>query len=136
VFQKPLRSPLDTISGGNSNSTPRQKTKKISPKNLKDPSQRTLNFFIQTAPNANTTKGLTTPTKEISKKMKGSPVVAQLQIPLTPKNTIAEVVRKMSGKKSEAVSEAEGGSAEERTVRNLFDVEQDVPKVVEKVSEF
>jgi hypothetical protein len=135
VFQKPLRGPLDTISGGNSNSTARQKTKKISPKNVKDPSQRTLNFFIQTAPNANS-KGLTTPTKEISKKMKGSPVVAQLQIPLTPKNTIAEVVRKMSGKKSEAISEAEGGSAEGKTVRSLFDVEQDVPKVAERVSEF
>ncbi|XP_028399830.1 tyrosine-protein kinase BAZ1B-like isoform X2 [Dendronephthya gigantea] len=39
--KKAMRNPLDTISGQNGNNAPKQKIKK-------DPSQRTLNFFVQT----------------------------------------------------------------------------------------
>ena len=126
-----MRSPLDTISGRNGDSVSKQKTKKISPKNIKDPTQRTLNFFVQT-PNA-ATKERTTPTKdESSGKIKGSPVVAELKICLTPKSKVKEVVQKLSGH-SKAMSERDSGNAQDKTVRDLFNVEKSVTELSDKV---
>ncbi|CAB4004178.1 Hypothetical predicted protein, partial [Paramuricea clavata] len=132
-----LRSPLDTITGRNNNNIPKQKTKKISPKNAKDPSQRTLNFFVQT-PNANTTtKDHTTPTKDkSSEKLKGSPVIAELKICLTPKSKVKEVVAKSSeNSKADSVRNEDGSKTEGKAARSLFNVEQDVAEVIDKADE-
>ena len=134
--KSPLRSPLETISRRNSHNIPRQKGKKISPKNAaKDPSQRTLNFFVQT-PNANTKEHSTPSKSNISKKIKGSPVVAELQICLTARSKLKEVVQKLS-ETSEGLSrgEGDGSNTEGNTVRSLFDDGKNVPAALSEVDE-
>ena len=136
-----MRSPLDTITGRNGVNVPKQKTKKISPKNYKDPNQRTLNFFVQT-PKPTT---LATPRKDDGgervkdsspEKMRGSPVVAELKIRLTPKGKLHEMMHGRSSEKPgvESGQDENNNRNDKVTSRTLFVVDKDDIKADEKVS--
>ena len=133
---------MNTISGQNKSntSTPKQRTKKTSPKNVKDPSQRTLKFFVQTQ--ATNTVNKQSPNKvDYCEKVKGSSVVADLKICLTPKNKVEEVIQKSSEKSQSddqktEISGSIGNDCKivDQTVRTLFDVQQkDVTEDIHKV---
>ena len=60
-------------------------------------------------------------------------MVAELQIRLTPKSKVKEVVQKLS-ETPEATSKREGDGSS-TTVRSLFDVQENVPTAISKVSD-
>ena len=75
-----------------------------------------------------------TPTKEkSSEKNKGSPLVAELEICLTPKSKLKEVLERSAEKfKDKSVKEKDGNKTE--ASRILFSVEQKSIEVTDKVN--
>ena len=75
----------------------------------------------------------TTPTKQTSSEIsKGSPVVAELQITLTPTSKLKEALLERSAEKFEDNSVKNGDKRE--ASRTLFSSEQETTKVADKVN--